>query len=384
MSVDGFVRAAGAAMGMARESFGTGVGFALAPPPSVGPVPDQTGDGSGQAAEGFTDESAAVARSVEALADHDAAGHGDLQAALASAGASRARMDAVIAAAVADVQSKGLAVNTPAGQQALISAIKRHLQDTKSTLDQGSSEAATHAAAADTTAAGYQSIGHPPGGAAPMTPQMPTMPQIPMTGGGMGGGMPMGAMLSPLGGLTNLLGQQVSPNTESVAGSEGSAPSGAGVENRTDAGAIPVEEVNLAKQGFPGGPDAYRQYLGKALDTMGITDPVARANWTRGLMTGLARESGYHPDAVNLSDPNAHGARMVDGAPAGSSRGGLQTIPATFASNHQPGTSRNIYDPVANITAAMNYLMRRYHVQRDGSNLSEVGQFNPHHAPGGY
>ncbi|EUA09721.1 hypothetical protein I545_5966 [Mycobacterium kansasii 662] len=203
MSVDGFVRAAGAAMGMARESFGTGVGFALAPPPSVGPVPDQTGDGSGQAAEGFTDESAAVARSVEALADHDAAGHGDLQAALASAGASRARMDAVIAAAVADVQSKGLAVNTPAGQQALISAIKRHLQDTKSTLDQGSSEAATHAAAADTTAAGYQSIGHPPGGAAPMTPQMPTMPQIPMSGGGM----PMAAMpLAPLGMLGNLLG----------------------------------------------------------------------------------------------------------------------------------------------------------------------------------
>ncbi len=89
---------------------------------------------------------------------------------------------------------------------------------------------------------------------------------------------------------------------------------------------------------------------------------------------------------MNLSDSNAHGARMADGAPpAGASRGGLQTIPATFASNHQPGTSRNIYDPVANITAAMNYLMRRYHVQRDGSNLSVVGQFNPpHHAPGGY
>ncbi|QIV80004.1 hypothetical protein EXE63_02715 (plasmid) [Mycolicibacterium frederiksbergense] len=193
-------------------------------------------------------------------------------------------------------------------------------------------------------------------------------------------------MLGPLGGLTNLLGQQVSPSTGSVVGSESGvgASAGAGVENRTDAAAIPVGQVNLAKQGFPGGPEAYRQYLGKALDTMGVTDPTARANWTRGLMTGLARESGFHPDAVNLSDSNAHGARMADGAPAGASRGGLQTIPATFASNHQPGTSRNIYDPVANITAAMNYLMRRYHVARDGSNLSVVGQFNPRHAPGGY
>ncbi|MCV7078480.1 hypothetical protein, partial [Mycobacterium szulgai] len=98
-------------------------------------------------------------------------------------------------------------------------------------------EAATHAAAADATAAGYQSIGHLPGGAAPMMPQMPMMPQIPMSGAGMGGGMPMSAMLSPLAGLTNLLGQQVSPSTGSVASSEGSAPSGEGVENRTEAGA---------------------------------------------------------------------------------------------------------------------------------------------------
>ncbi|ORW16179.1 hypothetical protein AWC17_15185 [Mycobacterium nebraskense] len=145
-----------------------------------------------------------------------------------------------------------------------------------------------------------------------------------------------------------------------------------------------TDEVNLKKEGFPGGPDAYRQYLGKTFDLMGITDPVARANWTRGLMTGIGRESGFRPDAVNLSDSNARGARMVDGAPAGASRGGMQTIPATFAANHQPGTSRAIYDPIANLAAGMNYLMRRYHVARDGSNLSAVGQFNPQHAPGGY
>ena len=87
MSLDGFVRAAGAAMGMARESFGTGGGLALAPPPGLGPVPDQTGDGSGRAADAFADESTEVVNHVQALAEHDAAGDSDLSAAVASAGA---------------------------------------------------------------------------------------------------------------------------------------------------------------------------------------------------------------------------------------------------------------------------------------------------------
>ncbi|MGV2581424.1 UNVERIFIED_CONTAM: hypothetical protein K7Z70_04210, partial [Mycobacterium avium subsp. hominissuis] len=96
---------------------------------------------------------------VGALADHDAVGHSGLAAAITSSSGSRGRMDAVIAAAIADVQASGVAVNTPAGQQALVAAIKRHLQETKSTLDQGSGDAATHAAAANFTAAGYQGIG---------------------------------------------------------------------------------------------------------------------------------------------------------------------------------------------------------------------------------
>ena len=46
MSLDGFVRAAGAAMGFARESFGAG-GAALAPATGVGAVPTGFGAGSG-------------------------------------------------------------------------------------------------------------------------------------------------------------------------------------------------------------------------------------------------------------------------------------------------------------------------------------------------
>ncbi|WP_236747025.1 transglycosylase SLT domain-containing protein, partial [Mycobacteroides abscessus] len=207
---------------------------------------------------------------------------------------------------------------------------------------------------------------------------------------GMGGGFPMGGgmPLAPLGALGNLFSRT---GFAQDAGHTSSNPVGDGLggnvpssENTSSAAAIPVSEVDLRKKGFPGGADAFRDYIGKTLDHKGITDPVARANWTRGFMTAASRESGFHPDAVNMSDSNAHGARMADGAPANSSRGGLQTIPSTFAANHEPGTSRSIYDPIANIAASMNYVMRRYHVARDGSNLSSVGQFNPHHAPGGY
>ena len=35
-------------------------------------------------------------------------------------------------------------------------------------------------------------------------------------------------------------------------------------------------------------------------------------------------------------------------------------IQPTFSAYHVPGTSSNIYDPVANITAAYNYAYHRY------------------------
>lgn len=80
---------------------------------------------------------------------------------------------------------------------------------------------------------------------------------------------------------------------------------------------------------------------------------------TRTIMGG---ESGGATNAVNRRDSNAWGARQTDGAPAGSSRGPMQTVPGTFAANHAPGTSTFIYDPVANIAAAWRYIAVRYHV----------------------
>jgi len=60
---------------MARESFGTGGGIALAPPPGLGRSLIKPVDGPGAAADGFSNESSTVVNSVGALAEHDAAGH---------------------------------------------------------------------------------------------------------------------------------------------------------------------------------------------------------------------------------------------------------------------------------------------------------------------
>ncbi|WP_324785365.1 transglycosylase SLT domain-containing protein [Streptomyces sp. H51] len=71
-----------------------------------------------------------------------------------------------------------------------------------------------------------------------------------------------------------------------------------------------------------------------------------------GLHRNIMRESSGNPNAINNWDINA-----INGIP---SKGLLQVIPPTFKAYHVPGTSWNIYDPVANITAAANYAAHRY------------------------
>ncbi|GAB3003705.1 hypothetical protein GCM10023080_081770 [Streptomyces pseudoechinosporeus] len=71
-----------------------------------------------------------------------------------------------------------------------------------------------------------------------------------------------------------------------------------------------------------------------------------------GIKRNILRESSGNPNAINNWDINA-----INGIP---SKGLLQVIPPTFQTYHVPGTSSNIYDPVANITAACNYAADRY------------------------
>ncbi|MBW8799146.1 MAG: transglycosylase SLT domain-containing protein [Streptomyces sp.] len=71
-----------------------------------------------------------------------------------------------------------------------------------------------------------------------------------------------------------------------------------------------------------------------------------------GIHRNVMRESSGNPQAINLWDSNA-----AAGIP---SKGLLQVIDPTFKTYHVAGTSFDIYDPVANITAACNYAAARY------------------------
>ncbi|MGW7241247.1 transglycosylase SLT domain-containing protein [Streptomyces sp. NPDC054804] len=90
-------------------------------------------------------------------------------------------------------------------------------------------------------------------------------------------------------------------------------------------------------------------WIRQALDIMNAKGIPGSYN---GLHRNIMRESSGNPNAINNWDINA-----INGIP---SKGLLQVIPPTFATYHVNGTSWNIYDPVANITAAANYAAHRY------------------------
>jgi SLT domain-containing protein len=115
----------------------------------------------------------------------------------------------------------------------------------------------------------------------------------------------------------------------------------------------------------------------KALDIKGIHDPTARARWERGMDLVARRESNYDAHAVNDWDSNA-----ARGTP---SKGAWQFIAPTFAAYHQPGTSHDIHNLLAQACAFINYAMGRYGVAADASNLSDlIQQADPRRSPKGY
>ncbi|MFF4403584.1 phage tail tape measure protein [Streptomyces sp. NPDC001404] len=85
------------------------------------------------------------------------------------------------------------------------------------------------------------------------------------------------------------------------------------------------------------------QWLTEAIHDTGVS-----MSWLNGLEVIAMNESGGNPNAINNWDSNA--------AAGDPSRGLMQTIMSTFMAYHQPGTSTNIYDPVANAAAAINYI----------------------------
>ncbi|MYU21753.1 transglycosylase SLT domain-containing protein [Streptomyces sp. SID8352] len=103
-------------------------------------------------------------------------------------------------------------------------------------------------------------------------------------------------------------------------------------------------------------PKAAKSYTnnldGWIREAMDIMDKHDIPGSYSGIHRNIIRESSGDPMAINKWDINA-----INGIP---SKGLLQVIPPTFKAYHVPGTSWNIYDPVANIAAACNYAADRY------------------------
>ncbi|MFI9824052.1 transglycosylase SLT domain-containing protein [Streptomyces sp. NPDC052013] len=145
-------------------------------------------------------------------------------------------------------------------------------------------------------------------------------------------------------------------------------------------GAISKSSVRFSKNsGVAADRATARAFAEQACERTG-----APRTWVTGvgnganLLTLMFRESSFQSNAVNQNDVNATGPVQSDGARLNCSRGYAQVIPDTFAENHQAGTSDRIYDPVANVAAAINYIWRRY------GDISRVQQANPNLDPAPY
>jgi hypothetical protein len=144
-------------------------------------------------------------------------------------------------------------------------------------------------------------------------------------------------------------------------------------------GPINIGDVDYSP--YSGGGDINGWIVG-ACQAAGLP---ASSGWVSGFTTLCQRESSYDPNAVNTADSNAWGPIVGDGNPLHCSRGVAQCIPDTFAQYHVGGTSVAIYDPVANIAAASQYVRDHYGVSADGSDFAaKVQQADPNRPPHGY
>ena len=117
-------------------------------------------------------------------------------------------------------------------------------------------------------------------------------------------------------------------------------------------------------------PDGqHLQILQAALSADGVPQNTW-AKWLAGLNTLIIRESGWNASAVNNWDSNA-----AAGHP---SKGLMQTIDSTFAGNRNPNVPGGIFDPVANVAAGINYIIRTY------GDITNVQQANANAHPKGY
>lgn len=94
-----------------------------------------------------------------------------------------------------------------------------------------------------------------------------------------------------------------------------------------------------------------KQWSGLAAKALQITGQYSAANLSY-LLQQMHHESRGNPNAINLWDSNAK-----KGTP---SKGLMQVIDPTFRANAKPPYNKNIYDPLSNMIAAINYTVKRY------------------------
>ncbi|MGW4300432.1 phage tail tape measure protein [Streptomyces sp. NPDC004646] len=129
-----------------------------------------------------------------------------------------------------------------------------------------------------------------------------------------------------------------------------------------------------ASDSFGGGKIPSGQHaaiIRRALSAAGVPPPGTLGQWLSGLNTLVTRESGWNASAVNRTDSNAKAGHP--------SQGLAQTIPSTFNA-YVPKSlkGRGILDPVANLAAAIRYIVARY------GNITRVQQANASKPPKGY
>lgn len=93
------------------------------------------------------------------------------------------------------------------------------------------------------------------------------------------------------------------------------------------------------------------QWRGLAKQALLMTNQFSESN-LNALLTQMMHESGGNPNAINNWDINA-----IRGIP---SKGLMQVIDPTFRANAMAGFNTNIYDPLSNMIAAINYTVKRY------------------------
>jgi SLT domain-containing protein len=115
----------------------------------------------------------------------------------------------------------------------------------------------------------------------------------------------------------------------------------------------------------------HKAIIDAALAAAHVPPPGSKDIWEAGLNTLIKRESGWNAGAINRTDSNAKAGHP--------SQGLAQTIPSTFA-HYVPASLRSagILNPVANVAAAIRYIVSRY------GNITHVQQANASKPPMGY